>query len=138
VITGDTHGAKEEAQTAELTRNQKDHLALWFSVVVVSEIFLVLFPLASVHLFALFAAGFLGGLALRASGRYPGKLEPLTVDLLSGLLAAVAAVLCLVVPPGPGNLLLRLAAPAAVVAPHIAYVLRDRHVCAVWYRARSS
>lgn len=108
----------------KLSRIQRNHLLKWLIIIMIMEAFLLFFPpLAWKALLALGVA-FLIGLLLRFLGVYPGKYEPLVLDLLSGALAIMCGIGCFAARNSPlaVGFFIILAPPFALI-PHFVYII---------------
>jgi len=120
-------------QRLTLTQNQKSHLLQWLVMILILESLLILFPLLAWRIFLACGAAFLFGFVLRLLNVYPGKHEPLILDLLSGILAVVGAIGCLAAGTSYFLSALRIAVPPLSATPHIIYIMRNRDIAASWY-----
>lgn len=120
----------------ELSRNQRDHLVQWLIIILIVEVFLFFFPLLAWGVFLISGMAFLIGFVLRALGIYPGKYEPLILDLLSGVLALLGAVGCLAARTSALTISLRILTPPFAIVPHFVYIVGKKGLEPSWYRKR--
>ena len=108
----------------ELSRIQRNHLLKWLAIIVVVEAILFFFPFLAWKALLALGIAFWVGFLLRALGIYPGKYEPLILDLLSGALALICGVWCFVAGKTDGivRLFILLAPPFALI-PHFVYII---------------
>jgi len=120
------------------TRNQKDHLVQWVIIIAIVELILLAFPVLACAMFLIGGAAFLVGFVLRMFNAYPGKDEPLLLDVLSGLLALAGGVGCLLFNTSPLVVILRLATPPVAVLPHFIYIICNSDLGPCGYRSRQT
>jgi hypothetical protein len=120
----------------ELTRNQKDHLIQWVIIIAIVELIVIAFPTFAWGIFFVGGIAFLAGFVLRAAHAYPGKDEPLLLDLFSGMLALAGGVGCLLLNTPPLVVILRIATPPVAVLPHFIYIICNRELGPCGYRSR--
>lgn len=115
-----------------LTRNQWEHLLVWAITILPIEILLLIFPQYAWILFGLGGGTFIGGFIFRILKIYPGKSEPLIIDLLTGLLGLIASILF-----APWELIgiskrFLLTVPPLVLLPHIVNIIADKTLEKSW------
>jgi hypothetical protein len=120
------------------TRNQKDHLLQWVIITAIVELVLIAFPGLAWGIFLVGGVAFLVGFVLRTFHGYPGKDEPLLLDLLSGVPALAGGVGCLVLGTSPLVVILRIATPPLAIVPHFIYIICNRDLGPCGYRRRKA
>ena len=112
-----------------MNKNQAYHLLQWSIYVLIIVIILLFIPARYVWiLLALIGAAFTGAFILRFIKKYPGKDEPLHVDLLSGVISIL-----LIIPYQfmEGTFLiifLKIITPLVILIPHFAYILKNKNI----------
>ena len=108
----------------QLSRIQRNHLLKWLVIILAVEVLLFFFPFLAWKAFLTLGIAFWVGFLLRVLGVYPGKYEPLILDLLSGALALIGGVWCFVA--GKTDVIVRLfilLAPPFALVPHFVYII---------------
>ena len=139
----DTRGSAQPGDTISvrwlaLTRNQKDHLLQWAIIIAVVEVIVIAFPTFAWGIFLVGGIAFLVGFVLRMFHAYPGKEEPLLVDLLSGVLALAGGIGCMILNASSLVVIPRMATPPVAIVPHFVYIVGNRDLEACGWRRRKA
>jgi fatty acid desaturase len=111
----------------KLTPNQIDHLIQWLIQILLVILILFFVPIPSWIIFILISSGFLVAVILRSFNFYPGKDEPLKVDISSALIAFFTAVISFFLVKYPLFLIIsKLLIPFVILIPHFIYIISNK------------
>lgn len=101
------------------SKRQKQTLKLWFTIILLAEVIFTIPWKFSIYLYVIGGALFLIGFILRLIDKYPGKAEPLILDVSSGLLCFCIFIVSKIT----FNPIIIYTGPIIVLLPHIIYIL---------------
>ncbi|MFZ5800927.1 MAG: hypothetical protein ACOY3D_06100 [Candidatus Omnitrophota bacterium] len=103
-----------------LTRLKKEYILEWVILLVAVEFLIFILPRYQALFLVLVAAGFFAAFLLRIFQAYPGRREPLVLDIAS---CSLALLLCAIATAlKPHNSLILIFLPVIAV-PHILYIV---------------
>jgi len=111
-----------------LTKNQKGNLIHWALIFAPIEVITLLFHKITCFLMIMIGIAFFIGFFLRLIGKYPGKHEPLILDISSGTIAVVGGLSYLFFTPGMLAIFFRGMLLIIILIPHLIYILKNRDV----------
>lgn len=112
-----------------MNRMQFYHIIQWVVILVAPvELFLILSPLRPWIVFLTVGIGFMAGFFLRLFKVYPGKSEPLWVDLLSAVLAFFTSYGISFTESLKYFEIYKIFSPFFVLIPHFVYILSNRKI----------
>ena len=111
-----------------LEKNQTGHILQWLIYIAVFELLLFLVPVRAWIILVVIGAGFIIAAALRIAHLYPGEKEPVVVDIFSGILAFICAILTVIIENLPAHYVVKAVSPFIILIPHLTYIIFNRDI----------
>jgi hypothetical protein len=112
-----------------MNKNQAYHLLQWSIYILTIIIILLFIPARYVWiLLVLIGTAFTGAFILRFIKKYPGKGEPLHVDLLSGVISILLIIPYQFIEATFPILFIKIMTPPLILIPHFAYILKNKNI----------
>jgi hypothetical protein len=113
---------------SKLNKNQIVHFLLWLIFIFFIELLLFLLPVREWIILVITGTAFIAAFILRLSKHYPGKEEPLIVDLLSGLIGFIMILPFIFADNFIVKLMLKAISPFFILIPHFIYIARNKKI----------
>ncbi len=109
-----------------MNRNQANHLMQWLIYIIFAIIVLIFIPVESAWIFLLaVGAAFIVAYILRLVKKYPGKEEPLYIDLLSGIISIFMIIPYQFITGTRIIFFLKIITPVIILIPHFVYIIKN-------------
>ena len=110
-----------------LNKNQRGYIKHWLILIIIAEGFLLIFNKYLPILYLLITLLFLGGWILRLLNLYPGKSEPLILDISGACIGLVFFYLTTVFKLSNVRFLL-IFVSSVIILPHLFFILANKNI----------